>query len=80
MTYFLSAWIFDGSISTVETDTMPILENHLPDLEHNFRVVAEVSGNFQEAIQVLQSISWNGFELQGIDFVNQHVISNTETQ
>lgn len=75
MSYYLSAWVSSGEIAGVETDTNLILENHMPDLSHDFRVVAEVSGQYQDASVVLPLLVWQDNSLSGLDFISQQVFS-----
>jgi hypothetical protein len=71
MTYFIAAWVVDNEIVTVEADTLPILENHLPDFSFDLRIIAEVSGEYQDAQQVRDVIAISGETLTGFDFVSQ---------
>lgn len=73
MTYFLSAWVVDGAITMLETDTMPITQNHVPDIPFDLRIIAEVSGDYQDASAVRDAISLNGETLIGLDFISQVV-------
>ena len=74
MSYFISAWVSSGAVTNVEAATDPILENHLPDVAYDARVVAEVSGEYQDAGEVFPLLGWNGSELTGLNFVSQAVV------
>lgn len=78
MTYYISAWIVSGGISSVEADTNPITENHMPDLAHDFRVIAEVAGDYQDAGVIFPLLGWDGEALTGLDFISQVVEQPTE--
>lgn len=75
MSYYISAWIVAGNIITVESDTLPITENHLPDLSCDFRVVAEVSGSYEDAVDIFPILTWDGEKLGGVPVVNQLIAS-----
>ena len=71
MSYFICAWVEDSNIKLLETDTMPIVENHAPTLACDVRITGEVSGEYQQASEVIGSLSFDGNQLVGLDFVNQ---------
>jgi hypothetical protein len=73
MTYFIAAWIVDGDITLVEADTSPITQNHAPEMPFDLRIIAEVSGEYQDAAAVRDAISLTGETLTGLDFVSQVV-------
>jgi hypothetical protein len=77
MTYFIAAWIVDAEITLVESDTSPIVQNHAPDTPFDFRVIAEVDGEYQDAGVVLPLLSWDGKALSGVPIISQHVETST---
>ena len=75
MTYYISAWIVGGTVSSLECAQTPITENHMPDMAFDFRVVAEVDGEYQDASEVLPLLSWDGEALSGVSIISQTVES-----
>lgn len=71
MTYFIAAWIVESEIALVEADTSPITQNHAPEMPFNLRIIAEVSGEYQDAAKVRDAISLTGETLTGLDFISQ---------
>ena len=77
MTYHVAAWINNGSVIAVETDTLPITENHMPDYVCDYIIRAEVSGDYIEADKAHAAVSMDGDNLVGLDFVSQEKIEGT---
>ena len=77
MSYHVSAWINNGSVIAMETDTLPITENHMPDQKCDYIIRAEVNGDYIEADKAHAAVSLDGDNLVGLDFVSQEKIEGT---
>jgi|DEB0MinimDraft_6_1074348.scaffolds.fasta_scaffold31848_3 hypothetical protein len=73
MIYYVSAWIVDGAVSSIECAQTPITENHMPGMAFDFRVVAQVSGDYRSANELFPLMSWDGEALIGVPIISQTV-------
>lgn len=78
MSYHLHAWIKNNSVCMIECDENHIKENHVPDLECDFIISAQVSGTYQEAGDVFPLVGFDGKSLIGLDFIEQTHLSGVK--
>lgn len=76
MTYYITAWVKDGAISLLETDTHPITENHAPEEEFDVMIGAEMPGAQVDGAMLLARLTVSGDKLGGVKIVKQWVLGD----
>ena len=77
MTYFIRAWVLQGSVITVCSSPAPLRQNTYEG-PCDFAVDAEIDGEFLYASDVMASVSLKGKKLGGLKFVSQEVLPGVE--
>lgn len=73
MMYYIYAWVTGDSIIMLQSSTEKESGNPQPQIECQYYIFAEVSGDFVDAGTLLEVLSIENQALVGVDFISQTV-------